>query len=523
MWRGRSSREERVSRRWSTSKARDTCTAVESQPRATRTHPNGRVSTHIRARSQLCTTIYLLHQKMTAQTRGAAAPDTVSTESAGPAGPSAPVDPNVHHLPQATIYANAFVAGGVSLAASFAIMHPLDTLKTQMQAAAGTSKGGPAAKAGATQAVSVAKGYGRDAAKAVSANVVSAAKTVPKAGSTSLLRGFGASVLGAAPQGALRWMTYEVTKHQINSVLFGPTGGNGIAAANGLSPSQPSNSGLKPSRNSSAMPSLLFVTISAVSAIAGDTASSVIKVPREVVTARLQTGFYEKQGLGKLSGFQVLKRIVREEGVRGLFRGFSSTTARDWPFMAMLFVLYDSFKAAHWHYTLNMVPQEEFDAGNVPEYTITTMKSVLFGGIAGGLAAFATTPFDVIKTKIMTASTAETITKKPLTIGATARALLESQRAKVAPNGVLGVGSALGLSRVFFTGAVARSTWWFCVCSMFFPIYERTKDYLDSRSEQRLLSRAVRAKDKDSHKQMHHSSSAAVSGPTSILAQYSTI
>jgi hypothetical protein len=75
----------------------------------------------------------------------------------------------------------------------------------------------------------------------------------------------------------------------------------------------------------------------AIAAICGDVASSVVKVPREVVTQRLQTGMYR-------STAEAVGRILREEGFRGLFTGFWSTTSRDVPFMVVLFVSYEQFK-----------------------------------------------------------------------------------------------------------------------------------------------------------------------------------
>lgn len=364
-------------------------------------------------------------------------------------------DPNVHHLPQSTIYFNSFLAGGFALATSFAIMHPLDTLKTQMQAAAGSGISG-------TQS-------------SLKIGSIFSLQTFQ-----TLKRGFTASVLGAAPQGALRWMSYEITKHELNKSLFGVT--NNVHTMK------------KPTNNISPLPSPLFMAISAVSAIVGDTASSVVKVPREVITARLQTGFYEKRGDGKLSGIQVFFKIIKEEGVQGLFRGFSSTTARDWPFMAILFVCYDSFKAAHWHYTFSKISTEDLNSGNIPEYTITTLRSILFGGISGALAAFTTTPFDVIKTKVMTNTSVSyqkdnTGKVKRASILDIAKLLIKEQQ-QVLQHSNKSV-NTFNLSKVFFTGATARSTWWFFVCSMFFPIYERAKEKLDSRSEKALRDKLM--------------------------------
>lgn len=151
-----------------------------------------------------------------------------------------------------------FCSGGLALATAFAIMHPLDTLKTQIQ----------------TNSVNL----------------------------RHLGRGFAFSFLMAAPQGGLRLSTYELTKSYL------PMESDGARAAS-----------------------------SAFAACVGDTFSSIVKVPREVVTARLQSGLDTeylnaiKQKGGFLSGssaYATANLVVQQNGVKGLFRGFWSTTIR---------------------------------------------------------------------------------------------------------------------------------------------------------------------------------------------------
>ncbi|KAJ3054499.1 hypothetical protein HK097_001680 [Rhizophlyctis rosea] len=335
-------------------------------------------------------------------------------------------------------YKNNFVAGGTALATAFAIMHPLDTMKTRMQAST---------SAGASGSINIRSLFNIETARVLG-------------------RGFVASVAGAGPQGGLRLATYEFTKTHILAT----------------SPTRSSNS---------ILPSFGPIPASALSAIAGDFVSSIIKVPREVVTARLQAGHYEAPaGHGPVGTTDVVRSILRQDGLKGLFRGFWSTTARDWPFMVILFTTYESFKQYHHHITFPVVgssrpftssssvlsPIEERVRASIEEemedhVPITTFKSTLFGGISGFLAGYLTTPFDVIKTKIMLSS------RSGITIGGVAKALYAQQRQMLSANSHGNVG-ALKPASVFFTGAVARSSWWFCVCSMFFPVYEGMKGFL---------------------------------------------
>ena len=182
------------------------------------------------------------------------------------------------------------------------------------------------------------------------------------------------------------------------------------------------------------------------------------KVPREVITARLQSGMdaHELSSTHtKSPALQTCKIVIREQGFKGLFRGFWSTTARDWPFMIILFTTYESFKQNHHRF----IPSSSFKSRNPDKYveeeeiSITTLKSTIFGGISGGLAGFLTTQFDVIKTNIMThkeqgfapnkSSDTPNSSKRSLSIANVGREIWST-----------------GGSKAFFAGGGARSIWW---------------------------------------------------------------
>lgn len=273
----------------------------------------------------------------------------------------------------------AAAAGGVALPLAVGIMHPLDTVRTTMQATAG-------------------RGFS-EAVKAL--------------GSKGVARGFGLSFAWASPQGAIRMASYETSKDQLLDKFS--------AKSFGI----------------------------AVSAVVADFASSVIKVPRELITQRMQTGQYS-------SSWTAFRSILRQDGVGGLFTGYLSTASRDTPFMVLLFFSYEQFKA--WKIRLTF-------ADDVPSQLLAPMKpwsdaeTVLWGGISGALAAWLTTPFDVIKTRVMTATQA-------LTFGDALRS--------VATTGATGL----------FAGAGPRSAWWFCVSSVFFGTYERLRSSFQQKLEE---------------------------------------
>ncbi|KAJ3016450.1 hypothetical protein HKX48_004025 [Thoreauomyces humboldtii] len=325
---------------------------------------------------------------------------------------------------------NSFLAGALALSTSFAVMHPLDTLKTRMQAAAEPVAGG------------------RPGTAAIGSAIRGSILTPETL--RALRKGFLTSVLGAGPQGGLRWATYEVVKSNLTRWIPQPP------------PPKPGSRQI--------LPSGTFMATSATSAIAGDFVSSIVKVPREVITSRLQTGYYDaaarSAGRSAPNALFAVRSILRQEGVAGLFKGFFSTTLRDWPFMAILFTTYDTLKNIHHHFIVT-------SAGSAHHtHEIPTLKSTLFGGVAGALAAFSTTPFDVIRTRIMTRKETARVSMRTV-----ARGILAEQ-ARASRTGLRAVPA-------FFVGGAARSVWWFCVCSMFFPIYERAREGLDDWADRR--------------------------------------
>ncbi|KAF8977110.1 hypothetical protein BGZ46_007642 [Entomortierella lignicola] len=347
---------------------------------------------------------------------------------------------NVPAYSQGEKFKNHFQSGAVSLSLSYAVMHPLDTLKTRMQVPGGS---GIAWKAVFTR------------------------ETVRLLG-----QGFLVSSIGAGLQGGARFSFYELTKSYL------------------LPPTSRFQTGHNPPQHPWWLPTLSPIPATAISAIIGDLASSVIKVPREVVTSRLQTGYYNgapNVPAAGPNGAYVFRAVLRDEGVRGLFRGFWSTTARDCPFMVILFTTYENFKAFH---TRNMVTQITSDpnyiASSPVEVKIPPMTSTLFGGISGFLAGYFTTPMDVIRTRIMTfkkvagaKGMAQDITMTNISREMYNQAATQAMKSSAHSNVVFrSLRFGQSVYSAFFVGAIPRSMWWFCVCSIFFSTYEIMKQKL---------------------------------------------
>ncbi|KAK4381381.1 S-adenosylmethionine carrier 1, chloroplastic/mitochondrial [Sesamum angolense] len=73
---------------------------------------------------------------------------------------------------------------------------------------------------------------------------------------------------------------------------------------------------------------------------AGGAASSIVRVPTEVVKQRIQTGQF-------VSAPDAVRLIVAKEGFRGLYAGYGSFLLRDLPFDAIQFCIYEQLRIGY--------------------------------------------------------------------------------------------------------------------------------------------------------------------------------
>ncbi|KAJ4701021.1 S-adenosylmethionine carrier 1, chloroplastic/mitochondrial [Melia azedarach] len=111
----------------------------------------------------------------------------------------------------------------------------------------------------------------------------------------------------------------------------------------------------------------------------GGAASSLVRVPTEVIKQRMQTGQFA-------SAPDAVRRIVRSEGFKGLYAGYGSFLLRDLPFDAIQFCIYEQLLLGY-----KLAAQRN----------LSGTENAIVGAFAGAITGAVTTPLDVIKTRLM--------------------------------------------------------------------------------------------------------------------------
>eukprot|EP00897_Mesotaenium_endlicherianum_P005961 jgi/Mesen1/5393/ME000268S04588 len=261
------------------------------------------------------------------------------------------------------------LAGGLACGLSTCIMHPLDTMKTLVQAST----------------LSLGEVVG----------------SLPSLGLRGLYRGSIPAILGQFASHGLRTGAFEATKL-------------GLARVN---------------------PDLTEMQIQPIASLGSAVLGTAIRIPCEVLKQRLQAGMYADVGAA-------LAGTLRQDGVAGLFRGTTATLFREVPFYVAGLLIYQEAKKV---------------ARNGLRRDLAPWETLLVGGVSGGLAAVSTTPFDVIKTRMMTGAP-----------GAT--------------QGLIGVGVSVIQSEgvlALYKGALPRFFWIAPLGAMSFAGYELAKQAMD--------------------------------------------
>jgi solute carrier family 25 S-adenosylmethionine transporter 26 len=205
-----------------------------------------------------------------------------------------------------------------------------------------------------------------------------------------MYQGLGPAALASAPSAALFFGTYEFAKQYVPETPFG----HGQAA------------------------------------VAGEVVSALFKVPFEVVKQRLQASTSHAPD----RAWNVVRTVYGREGVRGMYAGLGATLAREIPFGFIQMPVYEFLK--------KFVKKDGIE--------LTTSQACGCGAVAGGLAAAATCPVDVWKTRLMLGD---------------------------ANASIWSIGKNEGI-RALFSGVVPRVIWISVGGSVFFGAYEAMRSLL---------------------------------------------
>lgn len=244
------------------------------------------------------------------------------------------------------------VAGGIAGCTVDVVLHPIDTLKTRLQAATGFSEAG---------------------------------------GLRGLWRGVSAPALAGMPASAVFWAVYVPMKQRLQRA----TGSNTQAEV--------------------------------LSGPVSEMVSQLVRVPSEVLKQRMQAGIHKGHLL------ELVRDIHRSEGLSGFYAGFAATCLRSLPFALIQFPVYEELK-------------RRMDAHIGTSRTWWT--GAASGALAGGIAAVATTPLDLVKTRIMLAPLEARLSFSNMT-----RAIVTNEGVKGLFAGVVPRGLYLSLGGMVYLGA----------------------------------------------------------------------
>ncbi|EHK17150.1 uncharacterized protein TRIVIDRAFT_42510 [Trichoderma virens Gv29-8] len=134
------------------------------------------------------------------------------------------------------------------------------------------------------------------------------------------------------------------------------------------------------------------ITHSLASGVA-EMASCLVLTPGEVIKQNAQ--MLQAEGSRNSTSLMAFRRLLTTGSAGGLFTGYSALVARNLPFTALQFPLFENLRTRLWDRRLRLRENQTRGVGE------TGLIAGASAGMAGGLAAFVTTPSDVIKTRMM--------------------------------------------------------------------------------------------------------------------------
>ncbi|KAI4387350.1 hypothetical protein MLD38_005189 [Melastoma candidum] len=240
-------------------------------------------------------------------------------------------------------------------------------------------------------------------------------KIVRYEGFKALYRGFGTSLMGTIPARALYMGALEVTKSNVGTATIGL----------GL----PDHT--------------VAMIANAAAGLSAAMAAQLVWTPIDVVSQRLMVQGYAGVGHGaKLSvpgsssckyvnGIDAFRKILKTDGLRGLYRGFGISILTYAPSNAVWWASYSIIQRIVWD-ALGCYKCKKGDRGGEsgngtikPDGKTVMLVQGVSAAMAGGVSALITTPLDTIKTRLQVLDVEERERRGGPTIGQTIRNLVK--------------------------------------------------------------------------------------------------
>ncbi|KAJ8901839.1 hypothetical protein NDN08_004044 [Rhodosorus marinus] len=135
------------------------------------------------------------------------------------------------------------------------------------------------------------------------------------------------------------------------------------------------------SRAMNCFPEKLEAPVSVACGVLATTISCLVEEPLEVVKQRLQSGVSTSFG-------HAVQHVTKQKGPLGLYSGIRSTLAKDLPFDALEFAVYEQLRGLYYKHKRRK---------HLLEHEV-----LMFGMATGALVGFVTLPMDVVRTRIVT-------------------------------------------------------------------------------------------------------------------------
>ncbi len=219
--------------------------------------------------------------------------------------------------------------------------------------------------------------------------------------------------------------------------------------------------------------------IHSVASSAAELVSCFILTPAEVLKQNAQMVQQSSSQTTKaFDGGATMTALKRFRKPGQLWTGYTALAARNLPFTAMQFPMFEHFKIRIKEYR----QRHGTSRGTLTENALVTAVSA---GTAGSIAAVITTPIDVVKTRVMLAAGSEGEQSKS---SSASKDLGGKSAPKSGRRGALAVGRDVLRREGFkalFSGGALRAVWTALGMGLYLGVYESGRAYLEDRRKHR--------------------------------------